>query len=112
MLALPFYAEALGASATVLGFILAAYAAAQFLCAPLWGKLSDRIGRRRVLLVSIAGMGVSLLWLGLADTIPAIFAARVVGGAFAANIGVASAYIADVTDASERTRWMLSLMHI
>jgi MFS family permease len=106
MLALPFYAEALGASATVLGFILAAYAAAQFLCAPLWGKLSDRIGRRRVLLVSIAGMGVSLFWLGLADTIPAIFAARVVGGAFAANIGVASAYIADVTDASERTRWM------
>ena len=53
MLALPFYAEALGASATVLGFILAAYAAAQFLCAPLWGKLSDRIGRRPVLLMTV-----------------------------------------------------------
>lgn len=106
MLALPFYAEALGASATLLGLILASYAAAQFICAPFWGKLSDRIGRRRVLLISIAGMGLSLLWLGFADTIPMIFAARVLGGAFAANIGVASAYIADVTDPSERTRWM------
>lgn len=106
MLALPFYAEELGASATVLGLILSAYAAAQFLFAPIWGRLSDQIGRRSVLLVSIAGMGFSLIALGLAETLPAIFAARIAGGVFAANIGVASAYVADVTDPDERTRWM------
>jgi DHA1 family tetracycline resistance protein-like MFS transporter len=106
MLALPFYAEELGASATLLGGILSIYAAAQFLFAPLWGKLSDRYGRRPVLLFCVAGMGASLLWLGLAETLPAIFVARFVAGAFAANIGVASAYIADATSAEERTRFM------
>ena len=106
MLALPFYAEELGASATVLGLILSVYAAAQFVFAPVWGRLSDRVGRRPVLLISVAGMGLSLLWLGLAESLLGIFAARVAGGIFAANIGVASAYIADVTEAEERTRWM------
>ncbi|MCH2488493.1 MAG: MFS transporter, partial [Erythrobacter sp.] len=83
MLALPFYAEELGASATLLGGILSIYAAAQFLFAPLWGKLSDRYGRRPVILFCVAGMGASLLWLGLAETLPAIFVARFVAGDFA-----------------------------
>jgi MFS family permease len=103
---LPFYAESYGASATILGLITTAYAAAQFVCAPLWGRLSDRIGRRRVLIATTAGGALSLLALGLADSLAAIFAARLLGGAFAANLGVASAYIADVTSESERTRWM------
>jgi len=103
---LPFYAEAFGASATTLGFLLMVYAAAQFACAPLWGRLSDRIGRRRVMLVTIAGTALSLLALGLAPSLGWIFAARLLGGGFAANVGVASAYIADVTAEEERTRWM------
>lgn len=103
---LPFYAVQYGASATTLGLLLMAYAAAQFVCAPAWGRLSDRIGRRPVMLFTIAGTAGSLLMLGLADSLAWLFVARICGGAFAANVGVASAYIADVTEDHERTRWM------
>jgi MFS family permease len=103
---LPFWATELGASPTTIGLLLTAYAAAQFVCAPLWGRLSDRIGRRPVLLLTIAGTSAALLLLGLARSLPWLFAARLLAGAFAANIGVASAYIADVTAPAERTRWM------
>jgi MFS family permease len=103
---LPFWATELGASPTTLGLLVTAYAAAQFLCAPLWGRLSDRVGRRPVMLATIAGTAASLLLLGLARSLPLLFVARALAGAFAANIGVASAYIADVTPPEERTRWM------
>jgi len=103
---LPFYAESYGADGMTLGLITTAYAAAQFACAPLWGRLSDRVGRRPVMLVTVAGTAAGLLALGLADSIAAIVAARLLGGAFAANLSVASAYIADVTPPQERTRWM------
>jgi DHA1 family tetracycline resistance protein-like MFS transporter len=103
---LPFYAVEFGASATVLGLLMMVYAAAQFVFAPLWGRLSDRIGRRPVMLMTVAGTAFSLLALGLAPSLPWLFAARVLGGAFAANISVASAYITDVTAEEERTRWM------
>ena len=76
------------------------------MCAPLWGRLSDRVGRRRVMLCTIAGTALSLLLLGLAPGLAWIFAARCLAGAFAANVGVASAYISDVTPEDERTRWM------
>jgi MFS family permease len=103
---LPFFAREFGASAAQLGLLLMAYAAAQFAFAPLWGRLSDRVGRRPVLLATIAGTAVALLATGLARSLVWLFAARVLAGAFAANVSVASAYIADVTDESERTRWM------
>src|SRR5262245_38788560 len=103
---LPFYATKFGASPTQLGLLFTVYAAAQFLCARAWGRLSDRVGRRRVMLFTIAGTALSLLGVGLARSLAWLFIARAVGGAFAANIGVASAYIADVTPEQERTRWM------
>jgi len=103
---LPFYAREFGASGTTLGFLFTVYAAAQFLCAPAWGRLSDRIGRRRVMLMTIAGTTLALLGLGFARSLLWLFVARAVGGAFAANIGVASAYITDVTPEQDRTRWM------
>ena len=103
---LPFWASEHGASPALLGLVFAAYAAAQFVCAPLWGRLSDRVGRRRIMLGTIAGTAFSLLLLGFARSLGEIFAARILSGAFAANIGVASAYIADVTGEEERTRWM------
>ncbi|MBW2382918.1 MAG: MFS transporter [Deltaproteobacteria bacterium] len=103
---LPAYAKTLEASATVLGLIVATHAALQALFAPFWGRLSDRIGRRPVMLVTMAGTSAALLMLGLAESIAALFAARVLSGLFAANISVATAYVADVTDESERTRWM------
>jgi DHA1 family tetracycline resistance protein-like MFS transporter len=103
---LPFYASEHGASATALGALLMAHAAAQFACAPLWGRLSDRVGRRRVMLGTIAGTAASLLLLGLAPSLAWLFVARILAGGFAANVGVASAYIADATPPEERTRWM------
>jgi MFS family permease len=103
---LPFYAREFGASGTALGLLFTAYALGQFACAPLWGRLSDRIGRRRVMLVTIAGTALSLLGLGLAPSLAWLFAARLAGGAFAANVSLASAYVADATSEGERTRWM------
>jgi multidrug resistance protein len=103
---LPYLAREHGASATELGLILSGWAAAQLVCAPLWGRLSDRVGRRPVLLATIAGTALSLLALGFAHSLAALFAARVLAGAFAANVSVAGAYVADATDEGERTRWM------
>jgi MFS family permease len=103
---LPFLAREHAASGAQLGLILSGWSAAQFLCAPLWGRLSDRYGRRPVLLATIAGTALSLFALALAHSLAALFAARLLAGAFAANVSVASAYVADATDESERTRWM------
>ncbi len=103
---LPFWAERFGASGLMLGMILASHALMQFLLAPTWGRLSDRIGRRPVMLITIAGTALSLFGLGFADSLAQIFLARICAGAFGANISVATAYLTDVTDKSERTRWM------
>jgi MFS family permease len=103
---LPFLAREHGAGGVELGLILTGYAGAQFLFAPVWGRVSDRMGRRRVMLCTIAGTSAALLWLGLAQSLVAMFAARFLAGAFAANVSVAAAYVSDVTDESERTRWM------
>lgn len=103
---LPFWADRFGASGLALGALLASHAAMQFLLAPTWGRLSDRIGRRPVMLITIAGTAVALAALGLAESLPAIFLARIMAGAFGANISVATAYITDVTDEADRTRWM------
>lgn len=103
---LPFVALEYGASGLELGALLTAYSAAQFAFAPVWGRLSDRIGRRPVLLFTITGTALSLALLGWAPSLGWMYAARLLSGAFAANVSVASAYIADVTDEQERTRWM------
>ncbi len=103
---LPYYAKSFDASPLVLGFLLAVYPAFQFVFGPVWGRLSDRVGRRPVILITIAGTAAALAMLGLADSLAWLFAARVLGGIFGANISVATAYITDVTDESERTRWM------
>ena len=65
MLALPFYAEEFGFNGTTLGLLFASYAGAQFVFAPFWGRMSDRVGRRPVLLISTLGMGLSLLRLNV-----------------------------------------------
>ena len=103
---LPFWAERFGATGLWLGVLLASHAAAQFSFAPVWGRLSDRIGRRPVMLVTIAGTSVALAFLGLADSLGQILAARLLAGVFGSNISVATAYLTDVTDEADRTRWM------
>jgi multidrug resistance protein len=103
---LPFWAKEFGADAFAFGLLQSSYAVAQFVCAPLWGRLSDRVGRRPVLLGTIAGTAVAMLATGLASSLAGLFVARTLAGAFAANISVASAYITDVTPPEERTRYM------
>lgn len=101
---LPYYAETFGASDTVIGLLVASYAAAQLLGAPVLGRLSDRFGRRPILLISLAGTLVGFLLLGFANTLWMLFAARILDGVTGGNISVAQAYIADVTDEKSRAR--------
>lgn len=101
---LPYYAETFGASDTMVGFLVASYAAAQLVGAPLLGRLSDRFGRRPILLISLVGTLVSFLMLGFANTLLMLFAARVFDGLTGGNISVAQAYISDVTDAKNRAK--------
>jgi DHA1 family tetracycline resistance protein-like MFS transporter len=103
---LPYYAKSLDASPVTLGFLLAAYPAFQFIFSPIWGRLSDRIGRKPVMLATIFGSAGALALLGVSDSLFGLFAGRILGGIFGANISVATAYVADVTREEERTRWM------
>ena len=103
---LPFYAEFFQATPEMVGLMMATYSFTQFLAAPLWGRLSDRIGRRPVLLVSLAGAAASYVWLGFAESLWMLFAARAVGGAMAGNISAAFAYVADITTRENRAKGM------
>ena len=103
---LPVYAERFGASAWVIGWLLGIYSGVQLLCAPLLGKLSDRIGRRPVLLVSLLGTSLGFLLMGAARSLSLLFVARIIDGATGGNISTALAYIADVTSPKERSRKM------
>jgi DHA1 family tetracycline resistance protein-like MFS transporter len=103
---LPFFAERHGAAPETVTLVMATYSAAQLFAGPFWGRLSDRYGRRPILLASLAGSVVSYLWLGFADQLWMLFAARAVQGAMAGNIAAAQAYIADVTSPENRARGM------
>ena len=103
---LPLYAERFGASPLIIGLLLGSYSAIQCICAPLLGKLSDRIGRRPVLLVSLLGTAAGFLLMGLAKTLTLLFFARLLDGATGGNISTAQAYIADVTRPEERSKGM------
>ncbi len=101
---LPYYAETFGASDTVIGLLVASYAAAQLIGAPILGRLSDRFGRRPILLLSLVGTLLGFLLLGFANTLFILFAARILDGLTGGNISVAQAYISDVTDAKNRAK--------
>ncbi|MBI4226872.1 MAG: MFS transporter [Candidatus Omnitrophica bacterium] len=103
---LPLYAERFGASPLVIGLLLAIYSAMQCVCAPLLGRLSDRVGRRPVLFVSVLGTAVGFFLMGTANTLALLFLARIIDGATGGNISTALAYIADVTPPEERSRGM------
>lgn len=102
----PFYAESFGASATQVTLIGAAYSLMQFLFAPFWGRLSDRIGRRPVILSSIAFACAGWLILGFANALWMFVLARAVAGFGNANLGTVQAVVADVTTAKDRARGM------
>lgn len=119
---LPYYAEKYGATQFVTGLLVASYAAMQLIGAPLLGRLSDRYGRRPVLLASVFGTFLGFLLLGFADNIGSalagafdpqaanlfvlgiLFLSRMVDGLTGGNLSVAQAYISDVTDAQNRSK--------
>lgn len=119
---LPYYAEAYGASDFVTGLLVASYAATQLIGAPVLGRLSDRYGRRPLLLVSIAGTVIGFLILGFAEplgeliaggpealrlnvaVVGVLFVSRILDGLFGGNVSVAQAYMTDVTDEENRAR--------
>ncbi len=102
----PFYAQHFGATPKVITLLGAAYSLMQLIFMPMWGRLSDRIGRRPVILMSVAVSCVGYLWFGLASQLWMLFAARILAGFGNANIGAAQAIIADTTEPSERARGM------
>lgn len=103
---LPFFATELGATGMQVGILMTAYSGMQFLFSPFWGKLSDRIGRRPVLLISIAGNVVAMLLFAMSSNLVVFFLARAFAGMANANIGTAQAYIADITAPEDRAKGM------
>lgn len=113
---LPYYAEKFGATATIVGLLVASYALAQLIGAPLLGRLSDRYGRRPILLVSIAGTVLGFVLLGFAEplgrliaganaaVIAVLFVSRILDGLTGGNLTVAQAYITDVTAPKNRAK--------
>jgi MFS transporter, DHA1 family, tetracycline resistance protein len=116
---LPLYAKEFNASETTVGILLAIYSAMQFIFSPILGKLSDRVGRKPVLLYSLIGTSIGFVLMGLAPRMPFgfalfglaptlvwLFIARIIDGISGGNISTAQAYIADVTPPEQRSRGM------
>ncbi len=103
---LPFYAREYGASGTMVGAVVGIYSIMQFFFAPVWGRLSDRIGRRPVILISLTASCTGYFLFGIAHGLGILFASRIIAGAGGANIGTAQAYIADTTTPENRAKGM------
>lgn len=104
---LPYYAETMGASATMLGLLATTYAALQFIVSPFWGNLSDRLGRKPVLVIGLIGLGSSFFVFGIATQYWHLLAARAISGLLASAIYPTSlALVADITTSEKRARGM------
>lgn len=104
---LPFYAEELGASAFELGLLMAVYSLMQLLFSPMWGRISDRIGRKPVILTGIFGLAISFFLMALSSKLWMLFAARIIGGFLSsANMPTVTAYVADITTEEDRGKGM------
>lgn len=99
---LPLYADRFGASGLTVGLLVMVYSVAQFFMAPVWGRLSDRHGRRPILLLGLLGSAVAYLVFAWAGSVAALFASRILAGIGGSTIPVAEAYIADVTPPERR----------
>lgn len=111
---LPLYADQLGGSPYYIGALLSIYSLMQFVINPLWGRLSDRVGRRPIILLSLTGSTLAYTAYGLAGHAPGghtgvlavLFVSRLLAGVMAANIATAQAIVADVTEPEDRARGM------
>ncbi|MBS8265428.1 MFS transporter [Mesobacillus boroniphilus] len=104
---IPFYAEEIGATPTQLGLLMAVYSLMQFLFAPMWGRISDRIGRKPVIMIGILGLSLSFFLMALSTELWMLFAARIIGGFLSsANMPTVMAYVADITSEEDRGKGM------
>lgn len=103
---LPLLSQDFGASAVETGLLLSVYSLMQFIFAPFWGSLSDKWGRRKILLGCLIGEAVSYLIFAYADQLSELFVARILAGFFGASISTASAAISDITPAHSRSKGM------
>lgn len=103
---LPLYAKQFGASGLTVGLLLMSYSLMQFFFAPMWGRLSDKIGRRPVLLISLATSALGYTVWGFSTSLAMLFLSRIIAGFGNANLAVAQAYIADVTPEEYRAQGM------
>jgi len=103
---LPFYGEHFYASPDQVTLLMAAYSFAQFVSAPLWGRLSDKHGRRPILLISLAGTALGYVWLAGAPDLGSLYLARAWGGIMAGSISCAFASMADITSENDRAKGM------
>jgi multidrug resistance protein len=103
---LPMYAGRLGIGAAGVGLLLAIYSLMQLVCAPILGRISDRIGRRPIIMLGLAGSSLGYLIYGTADTFASLLASRALHGMCAATVPTAQAYVADTTSEAERTKGM------
>ena len=99
----PFYAERLGASPEIITLTMAIFSLGQFFAAPFWGRLSDSIGRKKVLIISLFGSAMSYVLLAFADSLELVILSRVFSGLMAGNISIAFAYVTDITDEENRS---------
>lgn len=101
---LPFYSESLGATPFMVGMIVAVYGLCQFIAGPMLGQLSDRVGRKKVLVFSQIGTCIGFIILALSNSLTLVFISRIIDGLTAGNVSVAQAYISDVTEPKDRTK--------
>ncbi|HAQ07147.1 MAG TPA: tetracycline resistance MFS efflux pump [Bacillus bacterium] len=104
---MPFYAEDIGATPTQLGLLMAVYSLMQLLFAPIWGRISDRIGRKPVIMIGILGLSLSFFLLAISTELWMLFGARIIGGLLSsANMPTVMAYVADITSEEDRGKGM------
>jgi multidrug resistance protein len=103
---LPLYAEHFGATAVQTGWLVGIFSLAQFFFSPVWGRISDRVGRKPVLLIGLVGTVAGYVLMGLAQTVTALFVARLIAGISGANISAAQAYLADISPPEQRAKAM------
>jgi MFS transporter, DHA1 family, tetracycline resistance protein len=101
---LPLYTERFGASPFTTGMLLAVYSGMGFIFSPIVGSLSDRLGRRSILLLSTIGQAIGFFIMGAANSLLWLFVARIIDGIFGANLSTTQAYVADVTPPQDRSR--------
>src|SRR5690625_670377 len=103
----PYYLQTFGATSATMGWLTASFSLAQFIFSPLWGRLSDRVGRKPVMMIGMAGYGLSMALFALAQSIPHLFLARSLAGILSsATLPTAMAVISDTTSEENRAKGM------